>query len=116
MNKKTIIILEDDTELSELFRVSLESAGFHVIVQSNSRDICDLIDQHKADLVITDMVMPEYEGMEGIVKVVNQYNVPIIAISQHAEYLHVVETIVTMCLQKPITTDRLLQTVSQILQ
>jgi DNA-binding NtrC family response regulator len=115
MKNTTIILMEDDEDLRKLFSLSLEASGYTVIEQSNSRGISQLIEKHHPALIITDMVMPDYEGMEGIFKIVDQFEIPIIAISGHAAYLEVAEPIVTSCLSKPITPALLVQEVNRIL-
>ncbi|MGZ3159668.1 MAG: response regulator [Burkholderiaceae bacterium] len=116
MNKNTIILMEDDEDLRELFRLSLEGAGYHVIDQANSRGINQLIEKHQPALIVTDMVMPDYEGMEGIFGIIDKFSVPIIAISGHADYLRVVEPLIASCLKKPITGPRLIEEVERVLQ
>jgi len=115
MKDSTIILMEDDDELRALYRLSLEAAGYRVVDQANSRGIDQLIEKHKPALVVTDMVMPNYEGMEGIFKIIDRFNIPIIAISGHSDYLEVAESLVTLCLHKPVTGPRLVAEVERIL-
>lgn len=115
MNKNTIILMEDDDELRDLYRLHLEAADFNVIAQSNSKGVLQLIEKHYPALVITDMVMPEFEGLEGIFKIIDKHSTPIIAISVHNEYLHMAEDLVTSCLLKPFTGNQLVEEVQRIL-
>jgi len=115
MKTHTIILMEDDEDLRALYRLSLEAAGYHVIDQANSRGINQLIEQHRPALIVTDMVMPDHEGMEGIFKIVEQFEIPIIAISGHADYLDVIEPVVAACLTKPLSGSRLVSEVERIL-
>jgi DNA-binding response OmpR family regulator len=66
MNGQTIILLDDDVELRTFFATALESLGFAVVTASNSEHVVELIAEHRAVLLVTDLVMPDHEGMEGI--------------------------------------------------
>jgi two-component system, OmpR family, response regulator VanR len=115
MTNKTIIFLEDDEFLRELYSLHLLQQGYEVIQAGNSNDIVKLIEQHKPALLITDLVMPEYEGTEAIFLVIEKFNIPIIAISSYAVFLPMVESVVTTTLLKPFSGDYLVQQVERIL-
>lgn len=115
MKTRTIILMEDDTELRELYRLSLEAAGYDVIAQDNSKGIAQLIENHRPALVVTDIVMPDSDGIEGILKIIDKSSVPIIAVSSYAKYLKIVEHLATACLTKPLSGQRLVEEVNNIL-
>jgi DNA-binding response OmpR family regulator len=112
----TIILLEDDDLVSELYRVALEVHGFNVVCASNSKDIVKLILHWNPALVITDLMMPEHEGMEGIFRLTEVSEVPIIAMSSNAAWLKLAENLVTRTLLKPLCAEFLLENVWQVLQ
>lgn len=112
----SIILLDDDEQLSSLFALTLESAGHTVMTATNSEHVVDLIAENQAALLITDLVMPEHEGMEGIFAVLRTFRIPIIAMSSYREYLNIVEPIVAAVLQKPLQTQTLVETVEQVLR
>ena len=115
MNDNTIILLEDDVQLRDLYKIILEDEGYNLICSENSSDIIQLINEHSPVLVITDMIMPESDGTEGILKILNYIEIPILVISAHADMLKAAKSLVTSCLLKPIKAEALVSTVKQIL-
>jgi len=116
MTKSTIILMEDDEDLRELYRILLEAADYSVILKNDSSNIVKFIDTHRPALVITDMVMPDSEGMEGIFQILqDKKNTPVIAISGYPDYLRLAEPFVSACLLKPLIGSTLVDTVNRVL-
>lgn len=61
-----ILIIDDDLQIREMLRQMLEFEGYEVIEASNGKDALKLQQGTPADLVITDLIMPEKEGIETI--------------------------------------------------
>ena len=61
-----ILIIDDDDTLRGIIVKSLTYAGHQVTQTNNGRKGVELFRSDPTDLVITDMVMPEQEGMETI--------------------------------------------------
>lgn len=111
----TLILLDDDPQLREYLMENLRAFGYDVVGNANSKNILQMIDEHHADLLITDLVMPEHEGMEGIFLVKNMKNIPVIAISANAACLQMARNMVDVCLQKPVMVKQLLFEVQKLL-
>lgn len=77
-----ILVIDDDRHIRALLRKALESGGFEVVEARNGMDGVRLFRSDSADLVITDILMPEMEGIQCIQEL-RQVDpaVPIIAIS-----------------------------------
>jgi DNA-binding NtrC family response regulator len=60
--KKRILFVDDEPDLTSLFKKVLESAGFNVNVFSNSDDVLRDFKPHFYDLVMLDIVMPKMDG------------------------------------------------------
>lgn len=112
----TIILLEDDDLVSELFQVALEVHGYNVVCARNSKDIVKLVQHWNPVLVITDLMMPEHEGMEGIFNLSTVSDVPVIAMSTNPAWLKLAENLVTRTLRKPLCAEFLLENVWQVLE
>jgi DNA-binding response OmpR family regulator len=76
-----IIVIDDDTAVTDLLSVLLRSHGFDVRVTNNSAEGLGFIRDEQFDLVILDLMMPEMDGWE-ICKEVRAFSqVPIIVLS-----------------------------------
>jgi len=63
---KRILIIDDDHHILLMLKKMLEKAGFEVDLASNGVDGLELFQKIHADMVITDIIMPEKEGLETI--------------------------------------------------
>jgi DNA-binding NtrC family response regulator len=64
MEKKVILIVEDDPNVGESIRLLLKRRGFSILLASNGKEAFHLFRQEDVDLVITDLVMPKMDGIE----------------------------------------------------
>ena len=76
-----IIVIDDDSAVTDLLSVLLRSHGFEVQVSNNSVEGMELIRNEKFDLVILDLMMPEMDGWEICKEVRSFSKVPIIVLS-----------------------------------
>ncbi len=77
-----VLIIDDEDMVRMVLRQTLEKAGHGVTEASNGAKGIAAMKDKKFDLVITDIVMPEKEGVETIVQVrLDNPKLPIIAIS-----------------------------------
>jgi CheY-like chemotaxis protein len=120
---QTILLIEDDSQTRKLLKRMLNSAGYNVHEAADGREGVRLFEQNPADLVITDLVMPEQEGIETI-RLLKQIvaDVKIIAISGGGRigpenYLSMAERLgAQRSLKKPIKREDLLTAVKEVLQ
>ena len=63
---RRILIIDDDHHILLMIKKMLERAGFEVDLASNGNEGLDLFKKMSVDLVITDIIMPEKEGLETI--------------------------------------------------
>jgi DNA-binding response OmpR family regulator len=62
-----ILVIDDEAELRRIIRIALEQAGHEVIEARNGEDGLRQHDDATADLIITDIMMPETDGIETII-------------------------------------------------
>lgn len=60
--RKKLLIVEDNTELLELFRLGLKQAGFSVSTATNGLDALKKARAVVPDLILLDLVLPELDG------------------------------------------------------
>ena len=77
-----ILVVDDNDEMRELLRLILESAGHEIMEAANGKIALNLLKTAAAELVITDIIMPEMEGIDLIMTIRTMYpEIKIIAIS-----------------------------------
>lgn len=115
MTGNTLLLIEDDVPLREYYSLSLKAHHYQVIQADNSKNILPLIEQHSPALVITDLVMPDHDGLEGIFKLIGNFNIPVIVLSAYPEFIQLSKPVVTATYVKPLTADELREAVEKIL-
>ena len=114
---RTILIVDDDIELSDGLRAVLERLGHRVLQARDGQQGKQLVYQHRPDLVILDMMMPRMGGYPVLEHFKGKPDAPPIIMitanegSRHkayAEYLGVVDYI-----RKPFAMERLLDAVER---
>lgn len=77
-----ILIIDDDPQILSLLARSSERAGFNAVTAADGREGQRRLEEQPFDLVITDLIMPEKEGMETISHIRRHFpGLKIIAIS-----------------------------------
>ena len=61
---KKILVVEDNLDTRELIHLHLTTEGFTVVTASNGREGLYLASAEHPDLIITDISMPEIDGLE----------------------------------------------------
>lgn len=113
------VLVVDDEELVRLtLRQMLESEGHEVLEARNGREAVAIQNETPADIVLTDIIMPEQEGIETIIQLRRQDpNLRIIAISgggrmKNLDFLRVAANVgADATLTKPFTTDELVEVI-----
>jgi DNA-binding response OmpR family regulator len=63
-DQKTILCVEDESEMIDLMRLILERRGFRFIGAEGGQRGLDLIRQERPDLILLDLMMPGVDGWE----------------------------------------------------
>lgn len=84
---KSILIVEDNELNMKLFNDLLEAKGYAVIQTRNGMDALDMARDHKPDLILMDIQLPEVSGLE-VTKWIKEdekiAHIPIIAVTAFA--------------------------------
>ena len=119
----TILIVDDDAEIREMLVIHLTTAGYPVLTAGNGREALQLIAQSDLgiDLVLTDMFMPEKDGVEVVIDC-NKRGLPVIGMSggdrrgQQDTLRAAVHLGAAHTLHKPFSGDELLALVAAALR
>jgi CheY-like chemotaxis protein len=117
-----VMVIDDDAALRRLVIRTLSAHGHEVIEAENGEDGLALLQQHKPEVVITDIIMPKTEGIETINRLKERHPaIKIIAISgggmtRNLMFLDVARALgVNATLAKPFRPAQLVETVAQVL-
>ncbi|WP_157518124.1 response regulator transcription factor [Flagellimonas lutaonensis] len=120
MKGRKILLAEDDQMLASLLQFWLEKEGYEVNVLENGLEVKESLKQALPDIIISDIMMPYFSGIELVDHVRNEVNskLPIILISSASNdenILNAFELGATDFLSKPISPSELLVRVSRAL-
>jgi len=77
-----ILIIDDDPSIRLVFKRYLEGHGYDVETASNGNEGLSHLQNSLPNLVITDVMMPEKDGLEVVLELRNRHpDIPVIAIS-----------------------------------
>lgn len=66
MSKTTVLIVEDDSNIRELYRDAFELAGIDVLTAENGKVGMELALKHHPNAILMDIMMPEMNGHEAV--------------------------------------------------
>ena len=115
-----ILVVDDDEAVRRVLRAMLESGGFEVLEAPNGNEASILQSATPADLLITDLIMPEREGLETITAFRRDFpGVRIIAISGAfgGAFLNAARLLgADAILPKPVSASKLLEVAGKLLE
>ncbi len=118
-----ILVVDDEELVRETLCNMLEDAGYETIEAGNGVEALHVFDEHEVDLVVTDIFMPEKEGLETIAELRQKRpEVKIVAISGgggdgNMDYLEYATRFgASSVLTKPFLREDVLRVVSAVLE
>lgn len=119
--KATILYIEDDPASRRLIQSVLIFAGYNVLVAERALEGIDMARQHRPDLILTDINLPDMSGREITVRLradPNLTTTPIVALTAQSHAFEREKTLVagvTGYLTKPVDVDQLTRVVAEYL-
>ncbi len=120
MTIKKILVVDDEKELRETISEILEFEGYTVRIAANGFEALKVIDEFRPELIITDIIMPECDGLTLFKEVSRRYwpPIPIAFISGYVGSVVLddfknKENFVAI-FSKPIEIDEILQKISEL--
>jgi CheY-like chemotaxis protein len=117
-----ILVIDDDEQVLDMLYESLTREGYDVLRASNGEQGLRLYREGSVDLIITDLIMPEKEGIETIIELRQDFpDVKIIAISGGGrtgtkDYLHMAKIFgVQRTFTKPVAREQLLDSIRELI-
>lgn len=117
----TVLVIDDDQEVRDFLVTVLERAGHVVTAASNGRDGVAKFREEPSQVVITDIIMPEKDGIETILDLRREHpDLKVIAISGGGRttpenYLHSARLLgADKAIRKPFKNDEILAAVAEL--
>ena len=71
-----ILIVEDDRNQRRLIAAALKQSGYHALTAENGEEALNMLDSEQVDLIITDIMMPQMDGLETLQLIKRMKNYP----------------------------------------
>lgn len=111
----SLLFVDDEEHARELTARMLRWKGFTVHTAGDGEAGLLLFRHHRPDIIVTDIMMPQMDGIEMSRRVRRiRSGIPIIITSAHIHECHVIALNiigVSFCIQKPIELDRLMHAI-----
>ncbi len=115
----SVLVVDDDENVRKVLRWMLESGGYRVLEAGDGYQALAQVRGEHIDLVMTDLVMPEQEGIETIQAIRREWpSLKVIAISGAfgGEFLRIAKLLgAHSTLQKPLRAEDVLRAVADAL-
>lgn len=119
---RTVLVIDDEPGVARMIKLMLDDVGYRVVLASGGRGAIENLIRESVDLVITDILMPEIEGIELIRHIKEAHpTVRVIAISgggqsHNPDFLRFAQRLgADATLPKPFRREELLAVVAKIL-
>ncbi len=120
---KKILVVDDDDLIRDLIYEILEPNGYQILLADNGNKALEILDREEVDLIITDIIMPDKEGIETIIDIKKKLpQAKIIAMSGGGQldansYLSIAKKLgVKATITKPFDPAKLIRTIEEVLQ
>ena len=76
-----VLAVDDEAGILRLIKLELSSQGFRVVTGENGEAALRLMEEHRPDIVLLDIVMPDMTGLEVMRRLRERTNVPVILLT-----------------------------------
>ena len=118
-----ILIVDDNEGVRVTLKFILESRGHAAVVAAGGMEALKIMEEKKPDIIITDMLMPEMDGAEFMMRVREKCSeIPIIAVSgggnkiNMEEALDIARMLADRVLRKPFTNEEVVEAIDGLLK
>ena len=118
MNKKLILVVDDEPDITETYAMFLELYGYEVVTANDPIEALALMSTRLPHLIISDCMMPHMDGIEFSVRVKadpQSQPIPIILMSGAPERHDLDSPTYELFLRKPVMFDQLIPEIQRLL-
>ena len=127
MEKKRILVVDDEPEMVKMLKMSLETASYEVIAAYNGQEGIDKTKKERPDAIILDLMMPEKDGFAACKEIKNDpecAHIPIMVLTAISDHLTHTRYAKSMGLEleaedyvdKPVDPNLLLERLAKLLK
>lgn len=80
-----ILVCDDEKDIVSALKIYLMSEGYQVLEAYNGKEALQVIEDNDVHLVLMDIMMPQMDGIEAMVKIRERSNVPVILLTAKSE-------------------------------
>lgn len=114
---KTILVVDDDTDLRETLGQILEDVGYRIALVGNGQEALDYLRAESApSLILLDLMMPVMDGWQFRAEQRRDERlreIPVVIVSASGNWHEQEERLEAECIRKPVDFDRLLATIER---
>jgi DNA-binding response OmpR family regulator len=85
MNGWQVLIIDDDPQILKIVRVYLEEENHKVYTAESGSEALEILDKHSVDVVLLDMVLPDYSGLTLLGEIKKKTGAPVMVVSGKGE-------------------------------
>lgn len=95
MNKITILVVDDDSEIRDFIRIFLSNEGYHVLEAESGWQALEVVKTLSVQLIILDVMMAHMDGIRVCLKIREISKIPIIMLSAKEEDIDIITGLTT---------------------
>ncbi|NLK64397.1 MAG: response regulator transcription factor [Tissierellia bacterium] len=80
-----ILIADDETDIRNLVKITLEENGYTVLTAQNGKEVWDILRTQDVNLVILDVMMPVMDGFNLLIKIREYSTIPVIFLTARTD-------------------------------
>jgi putative two-component system response regulator len=114
-----ILVVDDEEPIRNLVKRAVDQAGFQCLTASNGKEALAMLKQDRMDVVITDIMMPELDGIRLTQEVRNIYMADVIVMTGYVEgytYNEIITEGASDFIQKPLDLKELILRLRRVLK
>ncbi len=83
--KRKILIVDDEKNIVDILKFNLKKEGFDTVEAYDGRQALEMVEREKPDLILLDIMLPEYDGFTVCKKIRQTLNTPILMLTAREE-------------------------------
>ncbi len=121
-SKRTITVVDDNPDIVTIVKTILEGKRYEVVCASSGQELFNGLGDHKPDLIILDIMMPQMDGLEVLTRLkgaTETSSIPVILLTAKVQYEDVLggyKLGADYYITKPFTSTQLLNGIKLLLE